>query len=477
MRRFLTLICSISFLFFFKQVSYSQVGKVGIGTKTPDPTSILDIESTTQGVLAPRMTSAQRNAIGSPGTPADGLLVYDTDETAFYYYDNSIWNKLQSQIRDNYKLVKNISDLADELAAGGGSSYLLTPNTYYEINGSITLAAPIDLNEAYISGLDANEDILVRVGGAIFSGASGGGIKNLTLTAPGGSIFGLTGSGAESLVFQNCIIGNSASVGSISAFGVVFMNIIQLVNNTTGITYTNIGNLLLSNVAWFGNNSGTFETYVGTFSLIEKVSGFCSVPAGAVGIDVSANPTVGSGNIISTPFSGAGTYVIGYIAGTYVGYNFSNPWNIESPGLITESDEVATGNLYVSTSAVTNITGANTPIKMAGSTTALNLLRTSSPVDNRLVYIGTKTRYFSYTGSISVTASSNGKRFVFYLAKNGAILPESEQSRKIANGADRGSISLSGVVQLAPNDYVEVWVENINDGTNITAESMNLLIK
>ena len=60
-------------------------------------------------------------------------------------------------------MVKSVTDLAPELAAGGGSKYLLQTNTLYEINGLITLAFPIDLNDAYISGLDANEDILFMV--------------------------------------------------------------------------------------------------------------------------------------------------------------------------------------------------------------------------------------------------------------------------------------------------------------------------
>ena len=43
---------------------YSQVG---IGTTSPDVSSVLDLTSTTQGVLTPRMTTVQRNAISSPG--------------------------------------------------------------------------------------------------------------------------------------------------------------------------------------------------------------------------------------------------------------------------------------------------------------------------------------------------------------------------------------------------------------------------
>ncbi len=62
---------------------------VGVGTTTPDASAVLDASSTTQGLLAPRMTQGQRNAIGSPAT---GLLVYQTDNTpGFYVYTGAAW--------------------------------------------------------------------------------------------------------------------------------------------------------------------------------------------------------------------------------------------------------------------------------------------------------------------------------------------------------------------------------------------------
>lgn len=63
---------------------------VGINTNSPHASAALDIVSTTQGILAPRMTATQRSSIASPEA---GLLVYQTDGTAgFYYYDGSSWS-------------------------------------------------------------------------------------------------------------------------------------------------------------------------------------------------------------------------------------------------------------------------------------------------------------------------------------------------------------------------------------------------
>jgi hypothetical protein len=52
--------------------TYPLTGSAGLGTTTPTASALLDMTSTSQGLLAPRMTKAQRDAIASPAT---GLLI------------------------------------------------------------------------------------------------------------------------------------------------------------------------------------------------------------------------------------------------------------------------------------------------------------------------------------------------------------------------------------------------------------------
>jgi hypothetical protein len=56
--------------------SLASMAQVGIGTTTPNSNAALDVVSTSQGMLFPRMTTAQRNAIASPAT---GLTIFNTD--------------------------------------------------------------------------------------------------------------------------------------------------------------------------------------------------------------------------------------------------------------------------------------------------------------------------------------------------------------------------------------------------------------
>jgi hypothetical protein len=63
----------LSFLLFITVVAHAQVG---IGTATPAASAQLHMSSTSKGLLPPRMTAAQRNAIVSP---AEGLMLYCTN--------------------------------------------------------------------------------------------------------------------------------------------------------------------------------------------------------------------------------------------------------------------------------------------------------------------------------------------------------------------------------------------------------------
>jgi len=73
---------------------------VGINTSTPDVSAALDVKSTTQGLLIPRMTKAQREAInmvGGVSTPATGLMVYQIDNgPGFYFYNGTAWTTLST---------------------------------------------------------------------------------------------------------------------------------------------------------------------------------------------------------------------------------------------------------------------------------------------------------------------------------------------------------------------------------------------
>ena len=82
----------VAFLLCATVPAYTQIG---IGTSTPNSSAELDVSSTTKGFLPPRMTAAQRIAID---TPAEGLLVFQSDGSkGYYYFVNGVWTLLTEE--------------------------------------------------------------------------------------------------------------------------------------------------------------------------------------------------------------------------------------------------------------------------------------------------------------------------------------------------------------------------------------------
>ncbi|RLD54251.1 MAG: hypothetical protein DRJ05_15025, partial [Bacteroidetes bacterium] len=81
---------------------------VGINT-APDPSAVLDISATNQGLLIPRMTETEMNAITSPAT---SLMVFNTTANAFWYWDGSQWTEFNNGT-SLWALSSSTVDLAD----------------------------------------------------------------------------------------------------------------------------------------------------------------------------------------------------------------------------------------------------------------------------------------------------------------------------------------------------------------------------
>ncbi|MDO9138407.1 MAG: hypothetical protein Q7U21_11340 [Lutibacter sp.] len=452
----------------FLTINIGTFAQVGIGTITPDPSSMLDVISTTKGMLAPRMTTAQKIAIV---TPANGLLVYDTDLGKFCYYNGSGWIALEANTgRDNYVLVKTLADFP----APSGGVITLVAGTMYEINGTISLGTnKIDLNGCEVTGGDSNNDKLNFTGtGALFTSTKGGIIKNLTLYGNGtNNLFSLNDSSQLlNLVVRDCNIAAFASVGSIAGYNLVLMNLLGYVSNANGITYNGVLHLFVKDQSWFPSNTGTVITLTGNFDVVGFIGGLFEVDLGETGLNVSGIGTIKDNAFISgVSFVGAGTRILG---------TFAKQWEIDTPGINTEKDDVATGAFHISTAAVTAIGSTGSVYKVAGATETGYLFRVddNGGLNNRLRYVGTKTRQFKIIGRASVQSASNTQTVSIYIAKNNTVIPESRSRLRLPTGGQDEDASIVGSVELAPNDYIEIGVQNNTSTANITFSFMNIVL-
>lgn len=69
-----TFLCTVILLFVVQHDSLSQTN-IGIGTQTPDPYAAMEVFDNSKGMMIPRLTTAQRNAISGLGSGQEGLFV------------------------------------------------------------------------------------------------------------------------------------------------------------------------------------------------------------------------------------------------------------------------------------------------------------------------------------------------------------------------------------------------------------------
>lgn len=133
-------------LIFTLQSNSSKAQSLSVNTdgSAADPSAILDVKSISKGILIPRVTLAERNAIN---LPANGLMIYQTDNNpGFYFYDGTVWKSLaasanNSPLQQNSGKLKNgvmIVVYTDQEAYGFCANSAGNPNWY-----SMTLSGPV----------------------------------------------------------------------------------------------------------------------------------------------------------------------------------------------------------------------------------------------------------------------------------------------------------------------------------------------
>jgi len=86
-------IAFVLFCTFALSICFSQVG-INTTNSLPDSSAMLDVQSTSKGMLIPRMNTAQLREIQNP---AEGLMVYDTDKKKITTYSNRQWATLDTE--------------------------------------------------------------------------------------------------------------------------------------------------------------------------------------------------------------------------------------------------------------------------------------------------------------------------------------------------------------------------------------------
>jgi hypothetical protein len=391
------------FASFFLLAVKARSQNVGIGTTTP--ATILDVKSTSQGVLIPRLTTTQMNAVA---TPANGLLVTNTDSAnRIFIYTGVAWKGLS---------------FTDESGSGSGvNDALLVHKAGAEtITGIKTFSGDMLVNGLTIGKGKGNGDGNTTVGASsLFSNTSGG---------------------------YNTAVGNSALYLNTQGVSNTANGYQALASNTTGSTNTGIGNQALGlntvgddntaigNQTLFSNISGTSNTAAGAYSLAANLSGNDNTSSGVYSL---------AGNLSGNGNTAAGAYsLLGNLSG-----NGNTAFGFESLKTNISGDQ----NTALGQSALSNNTTGRQNAATGNEALFSNLEGELNTVN------GYRSLYFNSSGNYNVASGANAGIYA-----SGGTVPNTVTDNSIFLGANTSAQANNQTNQIVIGYGAE------GDGSNTT---------
>lgn len=308
----------------------AQNGSVGIGTVKPDNSAILDLSSSNKGLLIPRMSISDRDAIFNP---AIGLKIYQTDGTpGEYSFDGKKWNRALTE-GDAKSVTLDVANWSKTGDAGTNpsSNFLGTTDNAalrFKVNGQ---------NSGIIDNSLLNTALGYEAGKSFSSGNAN--------TAIGGGALKANTTGIANLAFGgNALLKNvnglfNTALGS----GALAENIggsynIALGGQALGLNVSGVNNIAIGQTALY-NNTSNFNMAFGTNALNKNTTGASNI---AIGEQALYNNISGSNNLAFGSFAG--------------------------------QNSVGSGNLFIGSSAGSNETG-NNKLYIANNNTANPLIK------------------------------------------------------------------------------------------------------
>ncbi|CAN1501765.1 Ice-binding protein [Flavobacteriaceae bacterium] len=387
--------------------------QIGVGTQSADPSSILDLTSTSKGILTPRMTTVKRDSIDNP---AKGLLIYNTTSSDFNYYDLG-WN-------DFSKIQKSVVGLSEEFTKSGVNVRIpgmkVSPDTgTYLVSFNSQFTNSI-IKTIQVNTMDLNAD-LVNIYNQLI---------NVPITnAAHPNLFGILL--GETLTPGKYEVGSAMSVQmNLILDGGGDQSAVFIFHADGDITLSSYTSIILKNgakaenVFWVAEgavNVGEHSTMKGTLfshGFAVAVGSLCTV----------------EGRMFST----AGAVAFG-------------PGGVSLPANLPDTIDLKSLSNFVvyTTAGAINNTGTTTVYNGdlgsdAGATGSL-----AAAIVNGIIYgTGVTTTVFSSGVSLVVTYVT------FSIYKNGVEVPGS--SRRLTCDSDFGTVLLQSLVTVTTGDSIEV---------------------
>jgi trimeric autotransporter adhesin len=438
-------------------IAYAQVA-INTDGSLPNNSAMLDVKSTAKGILIPRMTQAQRNAITSPAT---ALMIYQTDNIPGFYYNSGtsgspVWlnvsagagwslsgnsgtsgsnfigttDNIPLTFKVNNQVAGKLDHLLNNTSIGYQSLYSNTSGFSNIASGSQSLYSN---TSGYCNVAIGTQSLFYNTSGYNNTGIGFGVLHtnttgNYNTSLGSGALYSNSTGNNNIAIGYNSLLSNTSGLSNIAVgTGALYSNTVKnnlvavgdsaLYNNGLGAndSYQAADNTAVGSKALFSNTTGFRNTAYGNSSLSSNTTGTTNT---AIGYDALTLNTTGSNNTANGSFAlklnttGSHNTANGYNALTW---NTTGSYNTANGSHALRSNTIGSYNTANGISALgSNTTGsgntANGYDALLLNTTGYNNTANgdSSLFFNEIGHSNTATGSFALLNNDSDNNTANG---------------------------------------------------------------------
>lgn len=400
-------------------------------------------------------------------------------------YLNGVTSSIQTQLdgklttSDNFVLV----DSKDNLPAAVSGVITLLDGVTYFITSTVDLTGDrlVCGNNTTIIGGSSENCILKSTGlsasTALISSIYSLPMRNIAITHGTALNLDATGNATAALDWFGVNFVNCATVGTIKSYSNFIMTDCALLSSANMTFDGTIGTVGFNQCLFSGIAGQTTLNFPSTLTVTRRLrviySSFVAFGgATAIFVDPAVTFSGGAENyiLITVNFSGGATYTggIDYTSNLALFQNCKGITNTASIGLMSFTNN-ATEN---------PITTQGVFEKVLGTTTASTSNQKFTHTNNRLTYSGGITKEFIVTASVSASSVvTNAATILIRIAKNGVTIADSESQATTSASGRNENFFCQTILQLAPNDFLEVFIANNTNANNLLASELNLIVR
>ena len=358
-----------------------------------------------------------------------------------------------------------INSISDFPAAVGGI-ITLADNTEYAVRNDISTSNRFVVgNNCVIGGSDEAVVTLGYTGvGIMFTSVDKTWkIKSITIDCSAGTFIDISGTTTEVFQFVGSLL-ICDKIGSIADMLGMQISDLQISATTDGVLFSGSFGVALIEDMLATIDAGTFfDLGTSTFSGLSITDCFTTINGTSVYLDgaaSSANLNAGGlGSVHNCRFFGTGTPLATITI-------FDARWQFFINDQIPDTHQDSLLSLVGNVTATT-IPAANTPVLIAGTWNLEHSSHYTQSAAGRSTYDGLKDTHVDITMSFTAEPVSGTNKIIgFYAAVNGTEISNSEATSNISAGSPK-RVTVVWRVAITPGDYIEAFVENETDATDI----------